>query len=93
MEILQNIFHFIRHARNFFLTLIFNKYQIYSFLLDELSTGSGNASPRSRRLKHPHGAITPNGNGSRNHSPRPSTKDSVEARLKPGINDGLKRKC
>lgn len=52
---------------------------------DELSTGSGNTSPRTRRLKHPHGAITPNGNGSRNHSPRPTTKVGGEPRLKPGV--------
>lgn len=52
---------------------------------DELSASSGNASPRTKRLKHPHGSITPNGNGSRNHSPRPANKDNGEARLRPGV--------
>ncbi|KAK6640177.1 hypothetical protein RUM44_011863 [Polyplax serrata] len=50
---------------------------------DELSASSGNASPRTIRLKHPHVTMT-NSNNSRNQSPRPASKDG-EVRLRPGV--------
>nr|CAD7263867.1 unnamed protein product [Timema shepardi] len=52
---------------------------------DELSTGSGNMSPRLRRSNKTHlaGTLTPSSGSSRNHSPRP--RDTGEARLRPGV--------
>ncbi|XP_063222644.1 signal-induced proliferation-associated 1-like protein 2 [Bacillus rossius redtenbacheri] len=51
---------------------------------DELSTGSGNVSPRLRRAsKQQGGTLTPSSGSSRNQSPRP--KDTGEARLRPGV--------
>lgn len=50
---------------------------------DELSTGSGNVSPRLRRSsKQRGGQLTPSSSNSRNHSPRPI---NGEARLRPGV--------
>jgi hypothetical protein len=59
-------------------------------LVDELSAGSSNVSPRLRRsTKHLHsngtggGTLTPSSGSSRNQSPRP--RDTGEARLRPGV--------